>query len=354
MATVTGSYSPEESEERFSRRGRGAGQFVPPGTNPNAQSFLGGFASNIQGMLGGIPGLGGLFTSGAPVITGNYDPNLAQAAATQAQDPRITGNVQAPGANVTTGGGGRGSGAGQQRVTTGAGGSAPVPPTSAPQQRRGLPGLGRAAFIGGMIPGVLTAGAEIAEGRPAGAAAALVGGTVTSGIGTALLKAPHPLAKLAGGALMLAGTQIPGMVASGTESARQSLTGQPTKGKEGEFSTQMAMRGQMLNQDLTALERTLGINLGATKDLAKFYADQDLYNLQRMEPILARMKNNEVVRQQALINTQGQNYAMLGTLATAGQLATGAQAERGALMRTALTANPYAGSTLQAPSISYG
>ena len=353
MATVTGSYSPEESEERFSRRGRGAGQFVPPGTNPNPQSFLGGFVSNIQGMLGGIPGMGGLFTSGAPVITGNYDPNLAQAAAAQAQDPRLTGDVQSPGANVTTGGGGRGSGTGQQRVTSGAGG-APVPPTSAPQQRRGLPGLGRAAFIGGMIPGVLVAGAELQEGRPTGAAAALTTGTLTSGIGTALLKAPNPLAKIAGGALMLAGTQIPGMAASGAESVRQKVTGEPTKGKEQEFSTQMAMRGQMLQQDLTSLERTLGVNLNATKDLAKFYSDQDLYNLQRMEPVLARMKNNEVVRQQALMNTQGQNYAMLGTLATAGQLATGAQAERGALMRTALTANPYASSTLQAPSISYG
>jgi len=223
------------------------------------QTFLQDFVSGAQGLLGGIPGLGGLFTSGAPAVT----QTTPQAAAE-------------------------------------AGGAAPVPPTSGTQQRRNLPGLGRAAFIGGMIPGVLAAGA------------------------------------------------------SGAESVRQKVTGEPTKGKEQEFSTQMAMRGQMLQQDLTSLERTLGVNLNATKDLAKFYSDQDLYNLQRMEPVLARMKNNEVVRQQALMNTQGQNYAMLGTLATAGQLATGAQAERGALMRTALTANPYASSTLQAPSISYG
>jgi len=259
------------------------------------QTFLQDFVSGAQGLLGGIPGLGGLFTSGAPAVT----QTTPQAAA-------------------------------------GAGGAAPVPPTSGTQQRRNLPGLGRAAFIGGMIPGVLVAGAELQAGRPTGA------------------EAPNPLAKIAGGALMLAGTQIPGMAASGAESVRQKVTGEPTKGKEQEFSTQMAMRGQMLQQDLTSLERTLGVNLNATKDLAKFYSDQDLYNLQRMEPVLARMKNNEVVRQQALMNTQGQNYAMLGTLATAGQLATGAQAERGALMRTALTANPYASSTLQAPSISYG
>ena len=66
------------------------------------------------------------------------------------------------------------------------------------------------------------------------------------------------------------------------------------------------------------------------------------------------MKNADLIRQQALMNTQGQQYAMLGTLATAGQLATGAQAETGATLRTALQTNPYAGSTLQAPAIRFG
>jgi hypothetical protein len=36
-----------------------------------------------------------------------------------------------------------------------------------------------------------------------------------------------------------------------------------------------------------------------------------------------------------------------------GKLATGAQAERGATMRTALASNPYAGAVMQAPSISF-
>jgi hypothetical protein len=41
-------------------------------------------------------------------------------------------------------------------------------------------------------------------------------------------------------------------------------------------------------------------------------------------------------------------------LATAGQLATGAQAERGETMRTALRSNPYADSVMKAPQISFG
>jgi hypothetical protein len=66
------------------------------------------------------------------------------------------------------------------------------------------------------------------------------------------------------------------------------------------------------------------------------------------------MKNNEVVRQQALMNTQGQLQGMLGVLATGGALARGAQAETGETLRTALTSAPYAGSVLQAPQIRFG
>jgi len=44
---------------------------------------------------------------------------------------------------------------------------------------------------------------------------------------------------------------------------------------------------------------------------------------------------------------------MLGTVATAGKLATGAQAQTGATMRTMLSNNPYSGSVMQAPNISF-
>jgi hypothetical protein len=50
----------------------------------------------------------------------------------------------------------------------------------------------------------------------------------------------------------------------------------------------------------------------------------------------------------------GQQYAMLGTVATAGALAKGSQSERGAYARQALVANPYSNAVLQAPSISFG
>ena len=71
-------------------------------------------------------------------------------------------------------------------------------------------------------------------------------------------------------------------------------------------------------------------------------------------PLIQKLKDQDLARQQALINTQGQNYAMLGTMATMGKLSTGAQEQAGANLRTAMTSNPYANSVLQAPSISFG
>jgi len=216
------------------------------------------------------------------------------------------------------------------------------------------PGLGRAAFIGGMIPGVMAAGSELEAGRPTGALAALGTGAVTSAAGAALLKAPHPLAKLAGGALLLGGTMLPGAGAQLAESTRQSITGKPTKGKEEEFSTQMAMRGQIMNQNLDGLERSIATNLQATKDLTTFYNQAQVQQFKAMAPELEKAKMNDFARYQTAMALQGQIQGQLGTLATAGALAQGAQAGSYALTQTALTNNPYAAATLQAPQMRFG
>jgi hypothetical protein len=73
-----------------------------------------------------------------------------------------------------------------------------------------------------------------------------------------------------------------------------------------------------------------------------------------MNPLIQKNLNNALIRQQALLNTQGQNYAMLGTLATAGRLAAGAQVETGATIRQAMASNPFSAANLAAPGISFG
>lgn len=202
------------------------------------------------------------------------------------------------------------------------------------------------------IPAVGTSFEELQAGRPLGAVAALAPAGL-SAVGAGLIGRGVP-GTVAGLGLMGLGAILPGAAAQGAESTRQSVTGKPTKGKEGEFSTQLAMAQQMGELGATQYRTQMGTYTSALKDLSSHYSNQAYLDLQRNVPIIEKMKNNEVVRQQALMNTQGQLQGMLGVLATGGALAQGAQAETGATLRTALTSAPYAGSVLQAPQIRFG
>ena len=210
-----------------------------------------------------------------------------------------------------------------------------------------------AVGIASVVPGVTTALSEIEAGRPTGALGALAPAGL-SVIGTGLAMAPNPIAKVAGYGLMGLGAILPGAAASGAEAVRQSVTGKPTKGKEGEFSTQLAMAQQIGELGATQYRNQMGTYTSALKDLSNHYSNQNYLDFQRHIPLIEKMKNNEVVRQQALMNTQGQLQGMLGVLATGGALARGAQAETGETLRAALTSAPYAGSVLQAPQIRFG
>ena len=82
--------------------------------------------------------------------------------------------------------------------------------------------------------------------------------------------------------------------------------------------------------------------------------DNRITELQKTLPLMNEFQNQQLVRQQALNASQAQNYMAMGTVATAGKLATGAQEQAGANFRTAITTNPYAGNVLQAPNINFG
>jgi hypothetical protein len=210
-----------------------------------------------------------------------------------------------------------------------------------------------AVGLASVIPGVTTALSEINEGRPTGALGALAP-TALSAVGTGLTLVKHPLAQVAGYGLMGLGALLPGAAASGAESLRQKATGEPTKGKEGEFSTQMAINKQLAELGTTQYRDNMGVYTSNMKDLQKFNSDQEYLNTQRMLPIINQLNNAALVRQQALMNTQNQGYMQQGVLATAGSLALGAQQNTAQLVNTALQTNPYAGATIQAPQIRFG
>jgi hypothetical protein len=223
-----------------------------------------------------------------------------------------------------------------------------------PETLQNIP-MGRIGLGLGMISPAFTAVEEAQAGRPTGALGAL--GAGAAGVGTGALLArmlPGPYGKIASAVLPAIGGIIgaaPG--ASLAESVKRSLTGDLITGKD-DLKNQLAERGLISKQDLDIYDRTQGIQTSNILNLNQGFADQQYLNLQRMNPLLQKMENAKLVRAQALMASQGQQYAMLGTLATAGKLATGSQAELGATMRTALGSNPYASSNLQAPGISFG
>jgi hypothetical protein len=216
--------------------------------------------------------------------------------------------------------------------------------------------VGRLGAAAGMIAPVMEAVGEAQAGRPVGALGAIGGGAAGVGLGAAAARMlPGPYGKIAGAILPAVGGLLGAPTgASAAESIRQKVTGEPTKGKEGEFSTQKAIAEQVNELGITQYRDQMGVYTSALKDLSKHYSDQQYYDLQRNMPLIERMKNSELVRQQALNAHMAQQQAMLGTLATGGALAQGAQAESGATLRTALTSAPYAGSVLQAPQIRFG
>ena len=291
-----------------------------------------------------IPGLESYLSSGS----GNYNAKIRELLA-QGVDPRVIRALGTEGAaNVS-----KGTKGAQEFLGNFASGLGAMP-------------TGRLTALGGMVAPAMTAIEEAQAGRPTGALGALGGGALGTAGGMALgrvalgglAKAPGAaglIGKVGQAALPIIGGMLGAPVgAQAAESVRQKATGEPTKGKEGEFSTQLAMAQQIGELGATQYRNQMGVYTGAIRDLQRDISNQQYLDLQRNIPLIEKMKNNELIRQQALMNTQGQLQSQLGVLATAGALAQGAQAETGATLRSALTSAPYAGSVLQAPQIRFG
>lgn len=214
--------------------------------------------------------------------------------------------------------------------------------------------FGRIGLVGGLIPGVTTAMSEAAAGRPVGAGGALAGAGV-GGLGAAGLARLLPttgrfgiVGKAAQAVAPFFGAQLGASFgAEGAERVRQNLTNEPTTGKEQQFASQIAAARTLSDLGLSQFRTQTGIQTSAVKDLTKFYSDQAYLDLQRNLPLVNQMKNADLVRQQALLASQGNQLARLSVLGTAGQLAVGGQTQTGETLRTMMTSNPYANAVLR-------
>jgi len=206
-------------------------------------------------------------------------------------------------------------------------------------QAGGYARLGTAAIAA--TPAIGTSLEELQEGRPLGAVAALAPAGLSAAGAAMLGKGGLPGTALGLG-LMGLGAILPGAAAAGAEGVRQKVTGKPTKGKEAEFATQLAMRGQINEQDLSMLDRSLGIQTSQIKDLTQFYNQAQVEQFKAMAPEIEKAKMNDFARYQSAVALQGRIRGQLGVLQTAGNLAQGQQAGMYNLTATALQNNPYA------------
>ena len=216
----------------------------------------------------------------------------------------------------------------------------------------------RASLLGGATLALPSAAEAMGEGRTLEAGTTLLG---AAGVGALADRLGRGRGTLARAGIQAVGAIAAPLLGQGAgqvaENVKAGITGKDPAGK----TSRAATRAQTLKdaEVLAEVQRRFGAAalepiIAANKDLQEHALNTMYQNDKRYEPLINRMKNADMVRQQALMNTQASNYAMLGTVATAGRLATGAQAEAGANLRTALTSNPYAGSVMQAPNISFG
>jgi hypothetical protein len=210
------------------------------------------------------------------------------------------------------------------------------------------------------------AGSQALQGDPMGA---LVGGLGSLGGGAAgaglagLI--PGPLGKIAKFGLPIVGGLIGGSAAeqaAGAFSTKATEAGQrPGAGPDVEvggvpLTETAATRRQRefdRQQQIQDIQQLGGAELALNKEILGYMMDKEIEQQKAMLPLMERMQRTQLTNAQAMVASQTAAYQQMGRQATMGKLAIGAQQERGATMRTALSQNPYMGSVIQAPSISF-
>lgn len=220
--------------------------------------------------------------------------------------------------------------------------------------------VGPAVQAAGKRPGATTsavlAGGQLLGGDAMGAAASLGGGLLGGGLGSAAANLlPGPLraigkiglpivGSLAGAGLAEQGAQAAGGFLGAQIPGAGEVAGRRQEKREREFQR------QQLQADVAARSAS---EMAATREMLGFTMDKEVEQQKAMLPIMEQMQRTQLVNAQSMLASQTAAYQQLGRSAMAGKLALGGQAERGATIRQALASNPYMGSVLQAPNISF-
>ena len=214
------------------------------------------------------------------------------------------------------------------------------------------------------------AGSQALQRDPMGALAGGFGSLLGGGVGTGVASIasgllPKPLGAALRYGLPVVGGLIGGGVAeqaAGAFGAKATEAGKrPGAGPDAEVGgvplTETAATRKQLEfarqQQLQDIQQIGGAEMALNKELLGYMMTQEVEQQKAMLPLLERMQRAQLTNAQSMLASETAAYQQMGRQATMGKLAIGAQQERGATMRTALSQNPYMGSVLQAPNISF-
>ena len=228
---------------------------------------------------------------------------------------------------------------------------------------------------GAALLGAGTAYTQFSEDQPVGAIASIPGSIIGAAGMSQLVKGiPGPFGAIARVAAPIVGSVGLGNVfAKLGEAGKNFITGEqigkkPETAKAGppsyipgtniplnESARMLALKGAVGQQDLEMYKQQTATDMAFNRQMMQYQLESDMQRMKSQMPYIDKLKNDDLVRSQALLNTQGNVDARLGMLATQGALAKGAQAEMGAFARTAISTNPYANAaTRQSPNIQFG
>lgn len=203
--------------------------------------------------------------------------------------------------------------------------------------------LGRGKAVAKAAPGVvgryapLLGGAlELAQGDVPGAIGVTAGGYLGGALGTAIMPGVGTvigagLGSMVGGGLADAVSSTAGGLLPDLEILGVPLGERAKRRKESEYA-----RGE-LKKDLELQQQLQGQYLNKT-----------------LAPFLDSQRRAQVTAQQSLLNTQGAIYQSLARQAGNFQLAGQGIESNTRLAEASLTQNPYSGSVIQAPNITFG
>ena len=249
-----------------------------------------------------------------------------------------------------------------------------------------VPRLQRAGFtsrnvggVGAVGAGLLTASQQAGQDQTVGAIASIPGSIIGGGVFSAGVNAFTKGMPGIGGTILRTVVPIAGAMgvgnifAAGAEAGKNLVTGEqigkkPETAKAGppsyipgtniplnESARMLALKGAVGQQDLEMYKQQTATDMAFNRQMMQYQLESDMQRMKSQMPYIDKLKNDDLVRSQALLNTQGNVDARLGMLATQGALAKGAQAEAGAFARTAISTNPYANAaTRQSPNIQFG